>query len=87
MKIRNYPINPTLTNQDMFLGTDSNGLTKNFLLGSIGEFATSGSCPSIILATDLTDLQTRTPSVTSFGITTNDNKLFYYNTTWTPITL
>jgi hypothetical protein len=85
MKIRNYPINPNLSNQDMLLGTDSNGLTKNFIMSSVGEFLTSASSPSIILASDLTELQTHTPSTTTFGITTDNNKLYYFNVTWVNI--
>lgn len=86
MKIRNYPINPNLTNQDMLLGTDSNGLTKNFLMSSISEFVTSGSAPSIVLAADLTELQTVTPTKTTLGITTDNNKLFYFNSVWIALT-
>lgn len=41
MRIRQYPINPNPTNTDMLLGTDSNGLTKNYLLGSLTDFFTS----------------------------------------------
>ena len=38
MRIRQYPINTNLTDSTMLLGTDSNGLTKNHLLGSIKEY-------------------------------------------------
>jgi hypothetical protein len=82
MKIRNYPINQNLSNQDMLLGTDSNGLTKNFLMSSIAEFTTSASSPSIILASDLTELQTHTPTRPTLGVTVDNNKLFYYNSSW-----
>lgn len=42
MRIRLYPINQNLTNSDTLLGTDSGGLTKNFQLGTLAQFITSG---------------------------------------------
>lgn len=42
MRIRLYPINQNLTNSDTLLGTDSGGLTKNFQLGTLAQFFTSG---------------------------------------------
>lgn len=76
MRIRNYPKNTNLTEQDMLLGTDSYGLTKNFLLSDITRFVTSGislSGATIIVSADSSQI-----SATRIGYGTVTNQEFSY---------